>query len=90
MTRKNWLRPDPGPWKILVVRIIKYLVKKSTVHCSPPYFNLIVLCSSILTVTMLKPMQSPRIPPEFATNQIKGIFWSLLKVKTPIKYLVFV
>ena len=32
-----------------------------------------------LTVTMLNPIQSPRIPPEFATNQMTGIFWSLLK-----------
>ena len=26
------------------------------------------------TVTMLNPMQSPRIPPELATNQMTGIF----------------
>ena len=27
-----------------------------------------------LTVTILKPIQRPRIPPEFATNQMTGIF----------------
>jgi hypothetical protein len=34
-----------------------------------------------LTVTMLKPMHRPRIPPELATNQITGIFWSLLDIR---------
>ena len=32
-----------------------------------------------LTVTILKPIQRPRIPPEFATNQMTGIFWSRLQ-----------
>ena len=36
---------------------------------------------------MLKPMHSPRIPPEFATNQIKGIFWSLLRNRIRKGYL---
>ena len=28
---------------------------------------------------MLKPIQRPSIPPELATNQITGIFWSRLQ-----------
>ena len=31
-------------------------------------------CCLYYTVTMLNPMQSPRIPPELATNQMTGIF----------------
>ena len=52
---------------------MKYLAKTKWNHpCGPTE-------AMNLTVTMLNPIQSPRIPPEFATNQMTGIFWSLLK-----------
>ena len=51
-----------------VVQHLKYLqsveIFDSVHHCFHYYY----------TVTMLNPMQSPRIPPELATNQMTGIF----------------